>query len=145
MKQNLRSRLVLDLMGSLEFINFLFFLQVFCVEFIDCSEAKENDKWLFYNHFRPFFGQFHDYISQNWGSDGQGWYGSVWVSESKGRNFSGKNLSKEPSKYLLTNGKSPPSHFCGHVLIVLNWSGCKQNLWDSQLTTCPIYNHFVCN
>ena len=37
---------------------------------IDCSETKENDKWLFYDHFRPFFGQLHDYISQNWGSDG---------------------------------------------------------------------------
>ena len=36
---------------------------------IDCSETKENDKWLFYNHFRPFFGQLHDYISQNWDSD----------------------------------------------------------------------------
>ena len=48
----------------------------FCSQFrifslsIDCSETKENDKWLFYDHFRPFFGQLHDYISQNWGSDG---------------------------------------------------------------------------
>ena len=37
---------------------------------IDCSETKENDKWPFYDHFRPFFGQLHDFISQNWGSDG---------------------------------------------------------------------------
>ena len=41
-----------------------------CIEHIDCSETKENDKWPFYGHFRPFFGQLCYYISQNWGSDG---------------------------------------------------------------------------
>ena len=25
---------------------------------IDCSEMKENDKWPFYDHFRPFFGNY---------------------------------------------------------------------------------------
>ena len=25
---------------------------------IDCSEMKEYDKWPFYDHFRPFFGNY---------------------------------------------------------------------------------------
>ena len=38
-------------------------------KYIDCSEMKENDKWLFCDHFRPFFGHLYDYTSNNWGSD----------------------------------------------------------------------------
>ena len=36
---------------------------------IDCSEMKENGKWPFYDHCRPFFWPLYNHISQFWGSD----------------------------------------------------------------------------
>ena len=53
-----------------ELIRFSAFSWAFDQPPIDCSKTKENDKWHCYDHFRPFFEQLHDYISQNWGSDG---------------------------------------------------------------------------
>ena len=33
-------------------------------------KTNNNNKWLFYDYFWPFFCQLYTHLSQNWGSDG---------------------------------------------------------------------------
>ena len=49
--------------------NFLF-QPIFKKKTIVWVKMNNTGKWLFYNHFWPFFCQLYGYLSQNWGSDG---------------------------------------------------------------------------